>query len=112
MLILCGVSFLTPVSVTIRSHMTLKTLLIAIIIHSCQPLTTTHCTNFIQEKSNDLRKMVRFAKILFDQDTDLTFQEYRDSTVLSNDIGNFFVRKIERIRTELYAVAIGSDPHS
>lgn len=56
--------------------------------------------------------MVRFAKILFDQDTDLTFQEYRDSTVLSNDIGNFFVRKIERIRTELYAVAIGSDPHS
>ena len=56
--------------------------------------------------------MVRSAKILFVQDTDLTFQEYRDSTVLANDIGNFFVQKIERIRTELYAVAVGSNPHS
>ena len=56
--------------------------------------------------------MVRSAKILFVQDTDLTFQEYRDSTVLANDIGNFFVQKIERIRTELYAVAVGSNSHS
>ena len=69
-------------------------------------------TDFIQENSNDQHKLFMSTKILFDQDTDLTHQKYRDSTVLANDIRNFLVQKIKRIRTELDAVATGSNPHS
>ena len=42
----------------------------------------------------------------------MTYQKYRDSTVLANDIKNFFVQKIKRIHTELDAVATGSNPHA
>ena len=69
-------------------------------------------TDFIQENSNDQHILFRSTKILFDQDTDLTYQKYRDSTVLANDIRNVFVQKIKRIHTELDAVATGSNPHS
>ena len=69
-------------------------------------------TDFIQENSYDQYKLFVSTKILFDQDTDLTHQKYCDSTVLANDIRNFLVQKIKRIRTELDAVATGSNPHS
>ena len=69
-------------------------------------------TYFIQENSYDQYKLFVSTKILFDQDTDLTHQKYCDSTVLANDIRNFLVQKIKRIRTELDAVATGSNPHS
>ena len=69
-------------------------------------------TDFIQENSYDQYKLFMSTKILFDQDTDLTHQKYCDSTVLASDIRNFLVQKIKRIRTELDAVATGSNPHS
>ena len=69
-------------------------------------------TDFIQENSNDQHKLSMSTKILFDQDTDLTHQKYRDSTALANDIRNFLVQKIKHIRTELDAVATVSNPHS
>ena len=69
-------------------------------------------TDFIQENSYDQYKLFVSTKILFDQDTDLTHQKCCDSTVLANDIRNFLVQKIKRIRTELDAVATGSNPHS
>ena len=50
-------------------------------------------TDFTQENSNDQHKLFMSTKILFDQDTDLTHQKYRDSTVLANDIRNFLVQK-------------------
>ena len=65
-------------------------------------------TSFIEENSHDQRKLFRSAKTLFDQETDLSFQGYSDSTVLANDIGNFFVQKIERIRTKLDEAATSS----
>lgn len=67
-------------------------------------------TDFIQELSTDQRKLFRCAKSLFDQQTDLTFQGYNDCTVLENDIGNFFVQKINRIRSELDTAATISYP--
>ena len=47
-------------------------------------------TGFIEENSHDQRKLFRSAKTLFAQENDLSFQGYGDSTVLANDIGNFF----------------------
>jgi hypothetical protein len=38
---------------------------------------------------------------LFDQETDLSFNGYHDNNVLANDIGKFFMQKIERIHTKL-----------
>lgn len=58
-------------------------------------------TDFIQENSNDQHKLFRSTKILFDQDTDSTYQKYCDSAVLANDIRNFFVQKIKRINFAL-----------
>ena len=67
-------------------------------------------TDFIQQISTDQRKLFRRAKSLFDQQTDLTFQGYNDSTVLANDIGNFFVQKINRLCSELDTAATISNP--
>ena len=68
-------------------------------------------TTFIQENSNDHRKLFKSAKTLFDREIGLNFPEYSDSTVLANDIGDFFVKKIERIRRELDST-ISEDPIS
>ena len=66
-------------------------------------------TNFIQENCSDSRKLFRSAKPLFDQEVDLNFTGYHDNRKLANDIGKFFVQKIERIRTELDTAAT-ADP--
>ena len=62
-------------------------------------------TDFIQENTIEQRELFRAAKTLFNKKTDLTFPDHRDSTALANDIGRFFVQKIERIRSELDATA-------
>ena len=58
-------------------------------------------TDFIKENCSDSRKLFKSAKTLFDQELDLNFAGYHDNTKLANDIGKFFVQKIERIRSEL-----------
>ena len=58
-------------------------------------------TTFIQENSSDHRKLFKSAKFIFNQETDLHFPEYSDNTVLANDIGDFFAKKIECIRQDL-----------
>ena len=63
--------------------------------------TRNYYTDFIQENSNDQHKLFRSTKILFDQDTDSTYQKYCDSAVLANDIRNFSVQKIKRINFAL-----------
>lgn len=63
--------------------------------------TRNYYTDFIQENSNDQQKLFRSTKILFDQDTDSTYQKYCDSAVLANDIRNFSVQKIKRINFAL-----------
>ena len=61
-------------------------------------------TNFIAENSNDQGKLFRAAKSLFVQKSELTFPDYRNSSALANDIGEYFVRKIDRVRSELDSV--------
>ena len=60
-------------------------------------------TNFIQDNSHEPRKLFRSAKTLFSYKSELYFQGYYDSRQLANDIGDFFVQKIEVNRTKLDA---------
>ena len=69
-------------------------------------------TTFIQENSSDHRKLFKSAKFLFNQETDLHFPEYSDNTVLANDIGDFFAKKIECIRQDLDSAATYDNPTS
>ena len=62
-------------------------------------------TDFIKENCSDSRKLFKSAKSLFDQEVALNFVGYHDNTKLANDIGKFFVQKIERIRSELDTTA-------
>ena len=59
-------------------------------------------TDFIAENSHDTRKLFRSAKTLFNHESELHFQGYSDSNAtLANDIGNFFIKKVDVIRTGL-----------
>ena len=66
---------------------------------------TTYYTDFIQGNSDDSRKLFKCAKLLFNQEVDLTFPGYNDKTKLANDIEKFFAQKIECIRTALDTAA-------
>ena len=57
--------------------------------------------DLIHEAGNDQRKLFKSAKALFKQKADLSFLDHRDPTALANDIRQFFVQKIECIRSEL-----------
>ena len=57
-------------------------------------------TDFISQNSTNQRKLFQAAKIIFTQRSDLLFPEYEDPDVLANDIGEFFIQKIERIHAE------------
>ena len=65
-------------------------------------------TDFIIfQNSTNQRKLFQAAKIIFTQRSDLLFPEYGDPDVLGNDIGEFFVQKIERIDAEFDSSALG-----
>lgn len=68
----------------------------------------TFYTDFVLENASDQRKLFKAAKTLFSQKNDLNFPEYNDSNMLANDIGEFFIQKIENIRTELDLSAANS----
>ena len=67
-------------------------------------------TDFVLEHGSDQRKLFNAAKSLFNQRNDLNFPAYDDQTMLANDIGEFFVQKVENIRNELDLSA--SDLHN
>ena len=49
----------------------------------------------------DLEKLLRAARKLLAKKEVLSFPGYVDKSVLSNDIGKFFIRKIESIRSDI-----------
>ena len=69
-----------------------------------------NCTDFVLEHGSDQRKLFNAAKSLLHQRNDLSFPAYDDQIMLANDIGEFFVQKIESIRNELDLSA--SDLHN
>ncbi|CAB4020270.1 RNA-directed DNA polymerase from transposon X-element, partial [Paramuricea clavata] len=66
----------------------------------------TFCTNFIKENSDNQGKLFRAANKLFVAKDELCFPNYHNNTALATDIGEFFVRKISRIRSDIAAMVI------
>ena len=57
--------------------------------------------NFIDENSGDQKKLFRASQRLFDRTMDDGLPPNLDSRTFSNDLGKFFVQKIDTIRTQL-----------
>ena len=60
-------------------------------------------TDFISENSSNQKTLFKAINTLFGLKSDFTFPDDRNADVLANDIGNYFVQKIERIRSDLDA---------
>ena len=58
-------------------------------------------TSFIAKNSTDQGKLFRAAKKLLAKKEVPSFPGYADKSVLLNDMGNFFIRKIESIRSDI-----------
>ena len=70
-------------------------------------------TKFMEENSVDQRKMFTAAKKLLNLKHDLRFSEHLDKSGLANDIGTFFVSKVERIRANIDAnISFNSVSHN
>ena len=61
---------------------------------------------FVDENSADQGRLFRATKKLLAPKDDLNFPDYFDTGILANDIGRFFVRKIDNIRIDLDATVI------
>jgi len=55
-------------------------------------------SKFITENSADQGQLFRAARKLLCKTNELSSPDYHDRVALANDIGRFFVRKLERIR--------------
>ena len=58
-------------------------------------------TNFIAENSMDQGKLIWTAKKRLAKKNVPSFPGYVDKSVLANDMGTFFIRKIESIRSDI-----------
>ncbi|EDO42995.1 predicted protein [Nematostella vectensis] len=65
-------------------------------------------TQFVAENSSDQRKLFDAASKLLGGNTGLRFPEHANKTVLANDIGRYFVRKINTIRADIDATSLSS----
>ena len=61
-------------------------------------------TQFVEDNSSNKKKLFNAAKKLLGERKQLRFPEHANKAVLANDIGRFFVRKIERIRTDIDSI--------
>ena len=66
-------------------------------------------TNFISENTESQAKLFRSAKSLLTPKEDLYFPNYSNKDMHCNDIGEFFVQKITRIRRERDAAILSED---
>ena len=63
-------------------------------------------SEFMDENGADQRKLFSAANKLLGMKKDELFAEHLDKTVVANDIGRYFVRKVESIRSEIEAKPI------
>jgi exonuclease III len=68
----------------------------------------TFYTNFIKENSDNQGKLFRAVNKLLVVKDELCFPNYHNNTALATDIGEFFVRKISRIRSDIDAMVVDS----
>ena len=66
----------------------------------------TFYTKFIDENSTDHKRLFRATKQLLAKKEELSFPNYQDKSKLADDISIFFVRKINRIRSDIDSVDI------
>ena len=66
----------------------------------------TFYTNFIDENSANHKRLFRATKQLLAKKEEWSFLNYQDKSKLGDDIGGFFVRKINIIRSDIDAVDI------
>lgn len=57
--------------------------------------------NFIKENSNDQGRLFKAAKKLLSKRNDVFLPQYRDKVALVNDIGGYFVNKIEGLSLDI-----------
>ena len=69
-------------------------------------------TNFIDENSTDHKRLFRATKYFLAKKEELSFPNYQDKSKLANDIGVFFIRKTDRIRSHVDAVDIDQSVHN
>ena len=58
-------------------------------------------THFVEENSSNQKKLFYAENKLLGERKQLRFPKHINKTVLANDIGRYFVRKKERIRTDI-----------
>lgn len=58
-------------------------------------------TNFIDENSVDQEKLFKATKKRLARKNGLSFPDYHDKTTPANDINDFFIRKVARIRSDI-----------
>lgn len=63
-------------------------------------------TNFIDENSANQGRLFRTTKRLLARTDELSFPDYHEKKVLANDINDFFVRKITKIRADIDATVV------
>ena len=65
-------------------------------------------SKFIKDNGTDQRKLFCAAKKLLGTSDVLNFPVHLDKTVLANDVGKFFVRKVEHIRQDTDSICLSS----
>ena len=65
-------------------------------------------SKFIEDNGTDQRKLFCAAKKLLGASDVLNFPVPLDKTVLANDVGKFFVRKVEHIRQDTDSICLSS----
>ena len=63
-------------------------------------------SDFVNDNSENQGKLFRATRSLLLPRNELYFPEYTDNSILANDIGRFFDRKIAKIRAELDACTL------
>ena len=63
-------------------------------------------SDFVNDNSENQGKLFRATRSLLLPRNELCFPEYTDNSILANDIGRFFDRKIAKIRAELDACTL------
>ena len=66
----------------------------------------TFYADFVTENSTDQGKLFRAAKKLLSMKEELCFPNYSDKTILVNDTADFFVSKIDTIRSNIDALSL------
>ena len=66
---------------------------------------------FMAENGADQRKLFNAAKKLLGIKNEPLFAKHVDKTIIANDIGRYFVRKVENIRNEIDATPISQSDH-